>query len=137
MLFRSQTLAQRLWEMGALGTVGIDVISADGKAYAVEINARHNTSTPLIHALRKLSEKENGVRTMFRSFSLDVERDFSFRSFTELAGRENLLTPGGKTGLLPYHFDGCRLGGKLEVAAFAADEDGLDRLLRLLPGASI
>ncbi len=133
----AQPLAQRLWEMGALGTVGIDVISADDKAYAVEINARHNTSTPLIHALRKLSEKENGVRTMFRSFSLDVERDFSFRSFTELAGRENLLTQGGKTGLLPYHFDGCRLGGKLEVAAFAADEDGLDRLLRLLPGAAI
>jgi len=133
----AQPLVRRLWEMGALGTVGIDVISADGRAYGVEINARHNTSTPLIHALHKLSEKKDTVRTMFRSFSLDVERDFGFRSFTELVGRENLLTRGGKTGFLPYHFDACSLSGKLGVAAFAAEESELNRLLRLLSGAAI
>lgn len=133
----AQSLARRLWEMGALGTVGIDVIAADDKAYGVEINARHNTSTPLIHALRKLSGKENGIRTMFRSFSLYVERDFNFRSFTELVGRENLLTQDGKTGFLPYHFDACQLSGKLDVAAFAANEAELNRLARLLPETSI
>jgi len=64
-------------------------------------------------------------------------RDFNFRSFTELVGKENLLTPGGKTGFLPYHFEASLLSGKLEVAAFAADEDELNRLVRLVSKAVI
>jgi hypothetical protein len=65
-----------------------------------------------------------------------VARDFSFRSFTELVGKENLLTPGGKTGFLPYHFEACLLSGKLEVATFAAEESELNRLLHLFSGAT-
>lgn len=130
----AQSLVQRLWEMGALGTLGIDLITVGGKAYAAEINARHNTSTPLIHAAKKLSKKGDGKEVLFRSFTLDVVRDFSFRSFTELVGKENLLAPSGKTGFLPYHFEAALLSGKLEVAAFAADEGELNRIVRLLPG---
>ena len=128
----AQTLVQRLWEMGALGTVGIDLITVDDKAYAVEINARHNTSTPLIHAAKKLSGQGESEQLLFRSFTLDVVRDFSFRSFTELVGKENLLTLNDKTGFLPYHFAASLLSGKLEVAAFATEESELERLVKSL-----
>ena len=133
----AQSLAQRLWEMGALGIIGIDLITANDKACAVEINARHNTSTPLINAARKLSGQSESGQVLFRSCSLDVARDFSFRSFTELVGKENLLTPGGKRGLLPYHFGACILSGKLEVAAFATEEVDLNRLVRLISDLAV
>ena len=133
----ARRVVKRLWEMGAAGTIGIDMIVDSGKTYAVEINARHNTSTPLIHALRKLSGKESGKGLQFHSFSIDVARDFSFQSFTDLVGRENLLTPGDKTGLLPYHFAACPLSGKLEVAAFAGNETELTRLVRLASAPAV
>lgn len=125
-------VVQRIWEMGAAGIFGIDLIMADGAAYPVEINARHNTSTPLIAVLRKLAGENNNERIWFHSFTIGVGRDFTFRSFAELVGNDKLLTVSGKTGFLPYHIDSCRITGVLDVAAFSDDPRRLERMVKSL-----
>lgn len=124
------TVVQRIWEMGATGIFGIDLIMADGIAYPVEINGRHNTSTPLIAVLKKLAGENNNKRIWFHSFTIGVGRDCSFRSFTELVGADKLLTVSGKTGFLPYHIDSCRITGTLDVAAFSDDPHTLERMVK-------
>jgi hypothetical protein len=119
-----------LYEMGAAGIIGIDLALHEGKACPVEINARHNSSTPLISVLRKIAGEKKSGKVWFQSFSIHTGDDFSFRDFVKLAGRANLLGRSSKSGFLPYHFDSCRFTGNVDVAAFAGEPEELETMVR-------
>lgn len=113
----AETTARRLASMGAKGLIGIDFINAGGATYIAEINARENTSTPVIAAAHKA-----GAR-YWRSFKIPVARDFTFAAFTALCGKENLFNAAAGRGLLPFHFAASPLTGWLDVAAYGASSE--------------
>ncbi|MBI5637295.1 MAG: ATP-grasp domain-containing protein [Nitrospinae bacterium] len=108
----AETTVRRLASMGARGMIGIDFISAGGATYIAEINARENTSTPVIAAAQRAGARH------WRSFKIPVARGFTFAAFAALCGKENLLTAAAGRGLLPFHFAASSLTGWLDVAAY-------------------
>ena len=46
--------------------------------------------------------------------------------------RENLFRRGSLTGIVPYHFGGSRVMGKIDAVIFAETEDELGRLAKAL-----
>lgn len=131
-LTSSGLLAGRLGEMGAKGFIGIDLMEADGGIYPVEINARQNSSTPIL-AVHKRILRENRVKEVFfKTFSIEVPRGFRFGDFAGKVGHENLFDFSSGRGLLPFHFGACGITGKLDVAAFALKPDEIDQLVRVV-----
>ncbi len=113
----ADTTVRRLASMGARGMIGIDFISAGNVTYIAEINARENTSTPVIAAAHRI-----GAR-YWRSFKVPVARGFTFAAFAALCGKENLLNAAEGRGLLPFHFAASSLTGGLDVAAYGESQE--------------
>lgn len=113
----AETTVRRLASMGARGMIGIDFISAGAATYIAEINARENTSTPVIAAAQKA-----GAR-YWRSFKIPVARGFTFAAFAALCGKENLFNAAAGRGLLPFHFAASALTGWLDVAAYGGSPE--------------
>ncbi len=126
----AEATARRLASMGAMGIIGIDFITAGANTFIAEINARENTSTPVIAAAQKVGARH------WRSFKIPAARGFTFAAFTALCGKENLLSAagGGGRGLLPFHFAASSLTGWLDVAAFGGSPEEVASLeSRVLP----
>ncbi|GMT41664.1 MAG: hypothetical protein IEMM0002_0075 [bacterium] len=123
-------IAGRLADMGAAGMIGIDLVIHEGKTYAVEINARHNTSTPALDVLNRISSHNKNV--VFETFGMDVGHGFTFAAFVKLAGRRKLFDPAVCSGFLPYHFSASRITGRIDVAVFARDAIELKEMTNAL-----
>ena len=113
----AETTVRRLASMGARGMLGIDFISAGAATYIAEINARENTSTPVIAAAQRAGARH------WRSFKIPVARGFTFAAFAALCGKENLFNAASGRGLLPFHFTASALTGWLDVAAYGGSPE--------------
>ncbi len=108
----AEMTVRRLASMGARGILGVDFISTGGDTYIAEINARENTSTPVIAAAQRAGARH------WRSFKVPVARGFTFAAFAALCGKEDLFNAAAGRGLLPFHFAASTLTGWLDVAAY-------------------
>ncbi|MBI5178689.1 MAG: hypothetical protein HZA04_05470 [Nitrospinae bacterium] len=122
----ADALAARLWEMGGRGMVGIDLMTSGGKVFPAEINARENTSTPVIAVQKKI-----GAR-FFQTFKAPVPRGYTFADFERTAGGELLFNQEKKRGAVPFHFKASAITGALDVAVFADTEGELRELVEVV-----
>ncbi len=122
----AEATVRRLASMGARGILGIDFISAGDATYIAEINARENTSTPVIAAAKKAGAGR------WRSFKIPVARGFTFAAFAALCGKDRLLNAARGRGLLPFHFGASSLTGYLDVAAFGESPEEVTALQSIL-----
>ncbi len=124
-------VADCLHEFGARGFIGIDLMkNGDGEeVYPVEINARKNSSTPLLTVFNRLKEKNLDRDIFFQSLSVEVPGGISFDSFVGKAGREQMFSEKLCSGYLPFHFSASRMTGKLDVAIYAESVDELKQLV--------
>lgn len=113
----AETTVRRLASMGARGMIGIDFISAGAATYVAEINARENTSTPVIAAAQRAGARH------WRSFKIPVARGFTFAAFAALCGKGDLFNAASGRGLLPFHFTASALTGWLDVAAYGGSPE--------------
>ncbi|MDH5541429.1 MAG: hypothetical protein OEY64_00555 [Nitrospinota bacterium] len=122
-------IADRLGSMGAKGLIGIDVMSADGKLFPAEINARRNTSTPALCLYERLARNGVGENLFFRVMSLDTPGGTGFNEFAGLIGKENLFDIKSARGLIPYHFASSRVTGKIDAVFFSDSKEELNAIV--------
>ena len=122
-----EKIADRLGAMGALGKIGIDVMTIDGVAYPAEINARKNTSTPALSLYKKMDRESDGGRICFRVIGIETAGGIGFKEFVSRIGSENLFDMKSGRGILPYHFASSRVTGKIDAAVFSrSPEDAIN-----------
>lgn len=126
----AEKIAVRLASMGGVGFIGVDFVTAGGKTHVAEINARENTSTPILAVQKTIKAP------LWRVLKIAAPRGFGFREFADTFGKENLLDAKTGRGLLPYHFAASALTGALDVALFAESAEELDRLSALVAPAA-
>lgn len=129
MIGQGVMLAKEAVALGYAGTLGVDfIVTNSGEVYAVEINARINTSTSAIWFMNRLFTGDplmmaEGARCAFIRLP-SVSRG---RSGGQWLGALGTLAfdPEKREGIVPYDTG----AGELSAALAARDDDALERLM--------
>lgn len=121
---QAKELAFEAASLGYRGVVGVDfIVTRDEKVFAVEMNARHNTSTHALWFVNRLFSGDplvmapSGLAAYLR---VPSNRYLSAMQWIRLLG-EDVLDEGKGSGILPYDTGGA------ELSAVIVGKDEADR----------
>lgn len=118
---QGSALALEAASVGYRGVLGLDfIVTTDGHIYAVELNARHNTSTHAIWFINRLATGDPFTQIDFPAafMRISTDRERHIDEWITLLG-DDLFDPKTAEGILPHDTGGTEL-----CALVTAKSDG-------------
>jgi len=135
LLSQGKALAREAASIGYRGILGVDFIVADKTVYAVELNARHNSSTHALWFVNRFFNEDpfslvEPGRACYVRFASSI--DATGRQWIKMFG-EHAFNPDTGIGVMPYD---CGAGG-LQAVIAGEDRDHRKWLIEYARGAAL